>query len=444
MKALILFASQWKEMRNLRLWLSWFEHYSVQDIFRINILQIAFDNLNSSSSTDFAKLTLLQRTQRHQIIHDRDSSTYVVLDIERWRRIEEGLSDASSFHESVLNRFEGENSLINRLRIFFELRLYIIHRSDDVVFCLNLLLERSLSCFDESIHDAFDFLILVVNRLFFCSIQKLELWCLNAMIKLISMMIQLLDFCFLTQARSLLVSQSLESSRVDQSIHSIDSLNRLRTRLCASICNLSVVLNHAKQIVAMKYDRADLIHDQVANSLIRIRIVWWIIMSSLLSWIRSLKTHRWWHFQSLVEDNRSSWSARSLSLLLNVSLSRDTYRRLMSHRARFEILVWSALTYETSTRLACLLFKRWVDSSVSFERSASELSRESCWKQERHRRCRQDWWCKILHRKQNLYWWKICRFYCRLVRLMNSIFRLSLMISCTSYETWFWWVSAAT
>ena len=246
MKTLILFASQWKEMKNLRLWLSWFEHYSVQDIFRINILQIAFDNSNSSSSTDFAKSTLLQRTQRHQIIHDQDSSTYVVLNIERWRQIEEDLSDASSFHESVLNWFEDENSLINQLRIFFKLRLYIIHRSDDVVFCLNLLLERSLSCFDESIHDTFDFLILVVNRLFFCSIQKLELRCLNVMIKLISMMIQLLDFCFLTQTCSLLISQSLESSQVNQSTHSIDSLNQLRTRLRASICNLSVVSNHAR------------------------------------------------------------------------------------------------------------------------------------------------------------------------------------------------------
>jgi len=49
-----------------------------------------------------------------------------------------------------------------------------------------------------------------------------------------------------------------------------------------------------------------------------------------------------------------------------------------------------------------------------------------------------------LHRKQNSYRWKTCRFYCRLVRLMNSIFRLSLMISYVSYETWFWWVSAAT
>lgn len=273
MKTLILFASQWKEMRNLRLWLSWLERYSVQDIFHINILQIAFDNLNSSSSTDFAKSTLLQRTQRHQIIHDRDSSTHVVLDIECWRWIEEDLSDASSFHESVLNRFEDENSLINWLCIFFELRLNIIHRSDDVVFCLNLLLECSLSCFDESIYDAFDFLILVVNWLFFCLIQKLELRCLNAMIELISMMTQLLDFCFLTQTHSLLISQSFESSRIDQLTHSIDSLNRLRMRLRASICDLSVVSNHAKQIVAMKYNWADLIHDQIANSLIEIKIV---------------------------------------------------------------------------------------------------------------------------------------------------------------------------
>ncbi len=254
MKTLILFAFQWKEMKNLRLWLSWLECYSIQDIFHINILQIAFDNLNFSSSTDFAKSTLLQRTQRHQIIHDRDSSTYVALDIEHWRWIEEDLSDASSFHKSISNWFEDENSLINWLCIFFKLRLNIIHQSDNIIFCLNLLLERSLSCFDESIHDTFDFLILVVNQLFFCLIQKLELRCLNAMIKLISMMIQLLDFCFLMQIHSLLINQLLELLQVNQLTHSIDSLNQLRTRLHALICNLSVVLNHARQIVAMKYD----------------------------------------------------------------------------------------------------------------------------------------------------------------------------------------------
>ncbi len=75
------------------------------------------------------------------------------------------------------------------------------------------------------------------------------------------MMTQLLDFCFLTQTHSLLVSQSLESSQIDQLTHSIDSLNRLRTRLRALICDLSVVSNHVRQIVAMKYGRTDLIHD---------------------------------------------------------------------------------------------------------------------------------------------------------------------------------------
>lgn len=183
MKALIRFASQWKELTNLGFQLR-LGRDDVQDTFRICIIWMTFDNSNFSSSTDFAESALLQSTKRHQIIHNRDSSIHVALDIERWRRIEEDLSDARSFHEGVSNRFWDENSLINRLHIFFELRLNIVHRSDDIIFCLNLLLEHSLSCFYESFHDAFDFLILVMNRFFFCSIQKPELWWLNSIVRL--------------------------------------------------------------------------------------------------------------------------------------------------------------------------------------------------------------------------------------------------------------------
>ncbi len=256
MKTLILIASQWKEMTDLRLWLwlKWLEWYSVQDRFHINVIQIAFNDLSFSSLIDFAKSTLLQSTKQHQIIYNQDSSTYVTLFIESWRQIEEDLSDARSFHEDVLNKLWDENHSIDRLCILFKLRLNIIHRSNDVVLCLNLLLERSLSCFNESFHDTFDFLILVVNRLFFCSIQKLEIWWLNAMIELILMIAQRLSFCLLTKRLSLLVDQSLESSWIDQSTHLIDCLNQLCTRLHVLICNLSVILNHAKQVVAMKND----------------------------------------------------------------------------------------------------------------------------------------------------------------------------------------------
>lgn len=328
-------------MTDLRLWLwfRWLKQYSVRDRFRINVIQIAFNDSSFSSSTDFAKSTLLQSTKRHQIIYNQDSLTYVALFIERWWWIEEGLSDARSFHEDVLNRLWDENRSINRLRILFKLRLNIIHWSDDVILCLNLLLERSLLCFNELFHDAFDFLILIMNWLFFCLIQKLEIWWLNAIIELILTIAQRLSFCLLTKRLSLLVNQSLESSWINQSTHSIDRLNQLCTRLHVLICDLSVISNHAKQVVAMKNDWVDLIHDQIANSLVEIKVVWWMIMSSLLSWIRSLKTHRWWRFLSLIEYNRSWRLAQSLSLLLIVLLSRDTYHKEASYQTRFEILV---------------------------------------------------------------------------------------------------------
>ncbi len=445
MKTLILIAPQWKEMTDLRLWLwlRWLERYSVRDRFCISVIWITFDDLSFSSSTDFAKSILLQSTKWHQIIYNRDSSTHVALFIRRWQRIEEDLSDAKSFHEDVSNKFWGENRSIDRLRILFKLRLNIVYRSDDVILCLNLLLERSLWCFNESFHDTFDFSILVVNWLFFCLIQKLELWWLNAMIELILTIAQCLNFCLLTKRFSLFIDQSFESSQVDQLTHLIDRLNQLRTWLRVSICDLNVISNHAKQVVAMKNNQVDLIHDQIANSLVEVKVVWWMIMSSLLSWIRSLKTHRWWCFLSLIEYNKSWRLARSLFLLLIVLLSHDTYCRKALCQARFEILVLFAQVNETLKRLTRSFFTKWVDNSISFKRSASELSQELNREQDKHHHCRRDWWCKILHRKKNLYQWRMCRFYCRLVRLMNSIFWLSLMISCTFYETWFWWVSAA-
>ena len=84
-------------------------------------------------------------------------------------------------------------------------------------------------------------------------------------------------------------------------------------------------------------------------------------MSSLLSWIRSFKTHHWWHFSLLIEYNKSWKLAWSLSLLLIILLSRDTYYRKASCQARFEILVLFSQTNEILKRLACL---NWTSSRV--------------------------------------------------------------------------------
>ena len=168
-----------------------------------------------------------------------------------------------------------------------------------------------------------------------------------------------------------------------------------------------------------------------------------MIVSSLLSWTRSLKTHRWWHSPSPAEYNRSWRLARSLFLLLTVLPSRDTYRRGAPCRARFGILVLFAQANETLERLARPLSTGWVGSSIPFERPASELSRGSDREQGMHRRRRRGWWCGISHRKKDSYRWRMCRFYCTLVRLMDSVSWLSLTVSCASYGTWFWWVSAA-
>ncbi len=84
-------------------------------------------------------------------------------------------------------------------------------------------------------------------------------------------------------------------------------------------------------------------------------------MSSLLSWIRSFKTHHWWHFSLLIEYNKSWRLAWSLSLLLIILLSRDTYHRKASCQARFEILVLFSQTNEILKRLACL---NWTSNRV--------------------------------------------------------------------------------
>lgn len=70
-----------------------------------------------------------------------------------------------------------------------------------------------------------------------------------------------LEFCLLTQARFLLLSRPLGSSRIDQSTHSISRLNQLHTRHRAPVCDLSGIPDHTGQAVAVKNGRDGLVHD---------------------------------------------------------------------------------------------------------------------------------------------------------------------------------------
>ena len=64
---------------------------------------------------------------------------------------------------------------MKRFRISFELRLYILYESDNVIFFLNLIYKFSLSRFNLSIYNSFNFFILIINNLSFYTINKREL-----------------------------------------------------------------------------------------------------------------------------------------------------------------------------------------------------------------------------------------------------------------------------
>ena len=93
------------------------------------------------------------------------------------------------------------------------------------------------------------------------------------MVELVSTIAQRLGFCLLTERLSLPAGQPLGSSRVDQSARPVGRLNQLRTKLRASLCGLGVVSDHAGQVVAVENGRVGLVHDQVADSFVEIRVV---------------------------------------------------------------------------------------------------------------------------------------------------------------------------
>ena len=126
-----------------------------------------------------------------------------------------------------------------------------LHRSDGVVFFLNLLHEFPLSRFDLSIHGSFGLLILIVDGLSLCTVNERELIS-SALEKFISAAAKLLDFFLLPDTRTLRLGQLFGSSGVDASVHPIGRLNQLRLRRCTPVYGLGIVSDHARQVVALK------------------------------------------------------------------------------------------------------------------------------------------------------------------------------------------------
>ena len=77
-----------------------------------------------------------------------------------------------------------------------------LHRSDGVVFFLDLLNEFPLSRFDLSVHGSFDLLILIVDGLSFYTVNKRELIS-NTLKQFISAAAKLLDFFLLADTCTL-------------------------------------------------------------------------------------------------------------------------------------------------------------------------------------------------------------------------------------------------
>ena len=124
------------------------------------------------------------------------------------------------------------------------MRSHVLHGSDDVIFFLDLIHELSLSRFDFSIHNSFDFLILIVDGLSLCTINEYELLS-NALEQFFSTIAKLLDFFLLADTCTLRFNQLFGSLKVDPSIYSVGRLNQFRSRRYILVCGLNVVSDHA-------------------------------------------------------------------------------------------------------------------------------------------------------------------------------------------------------
>ena len=124
------------------------------------------------------------------------------------------------------------------------MRSHVLHRSDGVLFFLNLLHEFPLSRFDLSIHDSFGLLILIVDGLPFCTVNEHELVS-NALERFISAAAKLLDFFLRADTCTLRLGQLFGSLGIDPSAHPVGRLDQLRPRCRTPVCGLGVVSDHA-------------------------------------------------------------------------------------------------------------------------------------------------------------------------------------------------------
>ncbi len=148
-----------------------------------------------------------------------------------------------------------------------------MHGSDGVVFFLNLLDEFPLSRFDLSIHSSFGLLILIVDGLSLCTVNERELLS-NSLEQFISATAKLLDFFLLADTCTLRFGQLFGSSGVDPSAHPVGRLDQLRPRHCTTVCGLGIVSDHAGQVIALEDGGVGVIHNQIADGLIGIGIIW--------------------------------------------------------------------------------------------------------------------------------------------------------------------------
>ena len=126
-----------------------------------------------------------------------------------------------------------------------------MHGSDDVVFFLDLFYEFPLSRFDLSIYDSFDLLVLIVDGLSLCTVDEREL-ITNALKQFVSTAAKLLDVFLLADICTLRLDQLFRSSGVDPSAYSVGRLDQSRPRRRTLVCDLGVISDYARQVVALK------------------------------------------------------------------------------------------------------------------------------------------------------------------------------------------------
>ena len=147
-----------------------------------------------------------------------------------------------------------------------------MHWSCGVVVGLYLSFEYSLFLFKQAVDITLDLLVLVVDRLTRCPVNKV-IFLANPLVEVLLALTELLNIRILPQKLYLLGGGATRSTRIDYAAYPVRSNNQVYSRLGAPISRLRIVSNHTGEIIPLEDRGVSVIEHEIAHRLVRVRVV---------------------------------------------------------------------------------------------------------------------------------------------------------------------------